>query len=442
MAYGGGIFSIKNKILPGSYINFVSTGNVDANVSERGVVAVCRAMGWGKKGITVLTKEDFQKNCATYFAYACTDRNMKFLREIFQYSSKVILYNCNESVRKAANTYGESRYPGYAGNLISIEVLQNHDSSFTVTTYFINTAVDVQKVRTAAQLIDNAYVVFNKDADLDDTQRGGLVMTGGVTEFTPAAYVAFLNAIESYSFNVLCCDIEPNDDPEDTDAVTRKMFVEYTKRRRDSDGVKFQLVIMDEAADYEGVISLKNEYGGTDKTELVYWVSGVCAGMTAGQSAMNLKYDGECELDKISADYTGAELENFIKNGYFVLHRANDEIRVLSDINSLVTVTDTKGSVFKQNQTIRICDQIANDIALLFNTKYIGRVPNDKAGRLSLWSDIVRFHEQLEELRAIEDFKEDDIIVERGDTKTSVVIYEAINVVNGMGQLYMTVTVV
>ena len=163
--------------------------------------------------------------------------------------------------------------------------------------------------------------------------------------------------------------------------------------------------------------------------------------MTAGQSAMNIKYNGEYDTEKIEANYTGAELENFIKNGYFTLHRANDEIRVLSDINSLVTVTDTKGSVFKQNQTIRICDQIANDIAALFNTKYIGRVPNDKAGRLSLWNDIVRFHEQLEELRAIEDFKDEDIVVERGDTATSVVIYETINVVNGMGQLYMTVTV-
>ena len=441
MAYGGGIFNIKNKVLPGSYINFVSAGSVDANVSERGVVAVCRGMGWGKSGITVLTKEDFQKNCADYFAYPCTAGRMKFLREIFRYSRKVILYNCNEATRKASNTYGASRYAGYDGNNISIEILQNYDNSYTVTTYFNDTAVDVQKVRTAAQLTDNAYVIFDKTAELDETATGGLPMTGGITEFTHAAYVSFLNEIENYSFNVLACDIPPNNDPEDPDTVTRKMFVEYTKRRRDSDGVKFQLVIADEAADYEGVVSLKNEYDSVDGTELVYWTAGVCAGMTAGQSAMNIKYDGEYDTGKIEANYTSAELESFIKAGYFTLHRANDEIRILSDINSLVTVTDTKGSVFKQNQTVRICDQIANDIAALFNTKYIGRVPNDKAGRLSLWNDIVRFHGQLEELRAIEDFKDEDILVERGETATSVVIYETINVVNGMGQLYMTVTV-
>lgn len=84
-------------------------------------------------------------------------------------------------------------------------------------------------------------------------------------------------------------------------------------------------------------------------------------------------------------------------------------------------------------------DQIANDIAVLFNTKYLGNVPNDAAGRISLWSDIVKHHEQLAEIRAIENFSDADVVVSQGETKKSVVVQDAVTVVNAMAQLYMTV---
>ena len=45
------------------------------------------------------------------------------------------------------------------------------------------------------------------------------------------------------------------------------------------------------------------------------------------------------------------------------------------------------------------------------------------------------------DIRAIEDFDEEDITVAMGDTKRSVVINDAVSVVSAMGKLYMTVTV-
>ena len=107
----------------------------------------------------------------------------------------------------------------------------------------------------------------------------------------------------------------------------------------------------------------------------------------------------------------------------------------------MVTTSDTQGDIFKDNQTIRVIDQIANDIAVLFNTKYLGVVPNDAAGRISLWSDLVAHHRQLEQIRAIENFSESDITVEQGNTKKSVVVTDFVTVVNAMSKLYMIVTV-
>ena len=86
-------------------------------------------------------------------------------------------------------------------------------------------------------------------------------------------------------------------------------------------------------------------------------------------------------------------------------------------------------------------DQIATDIAKVFNDKYLGAIPNDASGRVSLWSDIVKHHEQLQQMRAIENFDPAEVVVEAGNTKKSVVVADAITVVNAMEKLYVTVVV-
>ena len=100
-----------------------------------------------------------------------------------------------------------------------------------------------------------------------------------------------------------------------------------------------------------------------------------------------------------------------------------------------------KGEIFKDNQTIRIIDQIATAIANVFTTKYLGQVPNDKDGRLSLWADVCKVHTELQDIRALENFDPKDITVEQGEAKKSVVINESITIVNTMVRLYMTVVV-
>lgn len=77
----------------------------------------------------------------------------------------------------------------------------------------------------------------------------------------------------------------------------------------------------------------------------------------------------------------------------------------------------------------------------VFATKYIGRVPNDDPGRNALWMDLVKINQELQKLRAIENFKDTDVIVYQGDTKKAVVVEMAVTPVNAMSKLYMTVTI-
>lgn len=216
-------------------------------------------------------------------------------------------------------------------------------------------------------------------------------------------------------------------------------------------GIKFQLVLYDyKEADYMGVISIKNKcvdgaHKDTDgktvypeEAAAVFWTTGAEGGCAVNASCQNKVYNGEYTLE---TDFTQAGLAAAIKAGEFVFHKVNSDICVLDDINTMVTTTEIMGDVFKDNQTIRVIDELANSCAQVFNKKYLGKVPNDDAGHSALWSDLVKIRKQLEKIHAIENFDEMDVQVLRGDTKKSVVIRDAITVVNTMSKMYMTTTI-
>ena len=308
----------------------------------------------------------------------------------------------------------------------------DNEELFDVKTMLGTVTVDEQTVSSAEDLTDNNYVKWKPETVLEVT--AGMPLSGGENgEVNGASYQAYIDKIEPYTFNTMGVAV--------TDDVTKSLFAAFVKRMRDEMGVKFQLVLYDYAkADYMGTISVNNRVVDEEWSEasLVYWVTGVSAGCAVNKSNQNKRYDGSFMID---TSYTQNQLKAAIREGRFTFHRVGADVRVLEDINTMVTTSDTQGDIFKDNQTIRTIDQIGNDIAVLFNTKYLGIVPNDEAGRISLWSDIVAHHRQLAKIRAIEGFSESDVVVEQGDTKKSVVVSDVVTVVNAMGKLYMTVTV-
>ena len=434
MALGGGTFLVQNKVLPGAYINFVSLAVASATLSDRGISTMPLELDWGVEGnVFEVTNEDFQKNSLKIFGYDYTHEKLKGLRDLFRNIKTLYAYRLNGGGEKAKNTYATAKYAGTRGNDLKIVVKSNVDvpSSFDVQTILGVEVVDVQTVTTASKLVDNDWVTFKKEASLELT--AGLPLTGGTnTKVTGTQHQAYLNKIEAFAFNTMGVVV--------TDSVIKSLYQNFCKRLRDEVGAKFQVVLHQQAADYMGVVNVKNVVTdeGWSEASLVYWVTGITAGCDVNKSNLNKKYDGEFT---VNVDFTQKQLENAIKNGEFTLHQVGDKVRVLEDINSMVTTTDTCGDVFKDNQTVRVIDQIANDIAVLFNTKYLGVVPNDKAGRTSLWADIVKHHQLLQDIRAIEDFKDEHIKVSQGDTKKAVVVDDVITVVNAMAKLYMTVTV-
>ena len=434
MALGGGSFTAQNKKLPGAYINFVSVATASASLSDRGVATMPLELDWGKEGeVFEVTNEDFQKNTLKIFGYPYDHAKMKGLRDLFLGARTLYAYRLNGGGTKASNTYAEALYAGTRGNDLKIVIQTNadDDEKFDVKTLMGTTEVDLQTVSAASELVANDYVKFKMEASLAVTASTPL--TGGTNKTVDGtAHQSYLDKIEAYSYNTMGVVV--------TDDTTKKLYASFNKRLRDEMGIKFQLVLHGYTTDYMGVTSVKNNVSdsGESAASLVYWVTGLEAGCAVNKSCQNRPYDGEFTVD---VDYTQSELSDAIDAGEFVLHKVGSDIRVLADINTMVTTSDTQGDIFKDNQTIRVIDQLANDIAVMFNTKYLGVVPNDEAGRLSLWADIVKYCQQLQDIRAIENFADSDIVVEQGDTKKSVVVTASVSIVNAMDKLYMTVTV-
>lgn len=425
---GGGTFTVQNKKLPGAYINFVSAQKASATLSDRGIAALPIVWDWGIDGeVFGVGVSDFLKDTKKIFGYDYTSEKVKGLRDLFLGAKTVYFYKLNNG-SKASNTFATAKYKGTRGNDIKTVISINVDdqTKFDVATYLDLALVDSQTVSNAKELVDNDYIDFKKDAALVAT--AGANLTGGTNgEITGSDYQAALNAFEAYSFNALGCLA--------TNEEIKGLFVAYTKRLREDAGVKFQCVVHRyETADYEGIVSVENN----TTSELVYWVLGRIAGCGINASNTNKEYTGEFVVD---TGYTQSQLEEAIDGGKFILHRSGDKVRVLEDINTLVTTTEEKGADFKSNQTIRVLDQIGNDIAALFNTNYLGIVPNDNAGRISLWNDIVKHHQELQKVRAIENFSSENVTVKMGDTKKSVVVSDYVTPTNCMAQLYMVVTV-
>ena len=430
MALGGGTFLVQNKVLPGAYINFVSRPRAMGSLGERGVVCVGMEMDWGAEGMMNVEAAECRTESRKLFGYDYLSEEMKDMRELFLHAKEAKIYRLNGGEKAAATMEGltvTAKYAGKRGNDICVAIVANVDADgyYDVETYLDTELVDTQTAANIEELADNDFVTFSGEGTL--TAVAGTYLTGGTTaETTGSGYTEFLDAAEAEDFNVLVYN--------GSDETTKKLFVNFTKRMREEEGVKFVTVLHDYAeADHEGVISV-----GTAK-ELVYWVAGATAGAEVNESLTNAVYDGEYEVD---AKMKKSEYIKGIEAGQFLFYEEGGELRVLRDINSFTSFAAAKNSDFSSNRVVRVLDSIANDVANIFSKYYLGKQSNNANGRNLLKAEILAYHEELMKIEAIENFTADDITVEKGAEKQDVVVYESVQPVDAMEKLYMKVEVV
>lgn len=440
--WGGGKFLVPNKKLPGFYHRFISENKDGIPLSDRGFAACGLELDWGPDDqIVTVENADFQSDTRKLFGFSYTDDKMWALRETFKRATTLHYYRLNGGGEKATSKWGTAKYTGTRGNDLKVAMVAAVDETgkFDVETYLGTAKVDTQRAATMADLVDNDFVVWNKDAGTL-TADAGTVFSGGTNGTTSGdAHQAFLDAAEGVEFNDLGCN--------SNDRVTMELYKAYTKRMNNEVGKMFQLVAPGTDSDGKAwdpddynIITVQNKVLDDGKPEygLIFWVLGAQAGVAVNKTLQNTIYDGELTID---TKFTQTQLINFIDAGKFVFHEAGKKVRVLDDINSFVTVTEEEQSDFKSNQTVRVLYQQIVDIGAVFNQNWQGISPNDADGRSGLRGAMIKYFEQLQEIRAIQEFDPEDVVVYAGAEKGDVMADWATNPVNAMKKLYATMRV-
>ena len=192
-----------------------------------------------------------------------------------------------------------------------------------------------------------------------------------------------------------------------------------------------------------GLINVKNGVVLTNGTvvtgdKAVAWVTGASAGAEVNESLTNTAYDDAVDVD---IKYTKSQFEAAIQAGEFVFYADYGKARVLTDINSLVTIGQNVSADWTSNRVVRVMDGWANDVARIFGESYIGLVTNSDTGRQLFKADLVALGIQYQSIDAISNFASEDITVNQGDGKRDVSVDCALQPNDSMEKLYMTVVV-
>lgn len=433
----GGTFVARNKVRAGAYINFVSAFSPLGNVSDRGIVLLPMAVPFGPVGEAVTV--DGETDVREVFGLSSLSDELLLLREAAKRAREVLVWRLSGG-ETATKTDGSltvtAKYPGSVGNKLAVKILEPEEAEgpYTVQTYLDGKLMEEQQALTIDALADNQWVLFSGTGDLQP--HAGIILEGGTdTEPEDTDWEDFFTAAKRLTYQTMAV---PTEDPS-----IKQMAVEFVKEMREEEGVKIQAVVADLEADYEGIISVKGGVRLSDGTEVseaeaTAYVAGMTAGAAVNKSNTYDSYDGAVA---VLNPLLSSEIIKGLNAGQFIFIERGNKVVVEQDINTFVSFTTDKGEAFRKNRTLRVMDAIAGDIRETFENYYLGKCANDEDGRELFREELFAYLTQLYELRAVEKPELTDIVVSRGDTADTVVVDMAVQPVDAMEKLYMTVTV-
>lgn len=194
--------------------------------------------------------------------------------------------------------------------------------------------------------------------------------------------------------------------------------------------------------DHEGVIVVANGVRLKDGTVLsatmaAAFVAGATSAAEANQSLTYMEFPNA--IDAVPRYNEEVQVAK-VKSGVMCFVSSRDSVKILSDINSLVTFTEEKNQEFSKNRVLRVLDDIANNTRETWEDNFIGKITNNATGRDLFKANRADYLSRLQAIEAITNFDPSaDIVVEEGATKDSVVATIVVQPTDAMEKLYMTV---
>ncbi len=433
----GGNWVNQNKVLPGVYINYVGKGAVPSVTGDRGTVALPIIFPWlAPHKVLRLTAAEAVALLARHPA------DSLLIREAAKKATTLLLYRLNQGGEAAATIGGltaTALYAGAYGNRLTVSVaaVAGESDSYHVITWLDTDEVDRQTVTDIAGLTANAYVTFAGTGAL--SANVGVKLTGGADgTVTLSDHVAALEAFETYDFDALACPF--------AGVEIKALYTAYCKRLVGDEGKYIQVVVADYAADFEGVISVKNGVILEDGTavsnvQATAYVAAATAACALKESLTNADYIGSVDVD---TRYTITEQADLARSGQLVFlppDSGRARATIQKDINTLVTLSETKTYALSKNKVIRTLFTVCKDINSIANTYFKGKISNDENGRALFKARVLARFRELEAQRAIQDVVSDDIVIRKGELLDAVVVDYVLRPADVMETFYNSVTV-
>lgn len=246
-----------------------------------------------------------------------------------------------------------------------------------------------------------------------------------------------LESLKTVKWDILCYPYDG-----ESEETIKAVIAAFIQTMRENEGIKCQAVLANHAGDYEGIINVTQGVVMSDGTEMTAaevtaWVSGATAGASITSSNTGKIYTGAID---VIPRMTKTEMEKAVKEGQLIFKADNAQnVSVVYDINSLITHTEEKGKLFSKNRVVRTLDSIANDLTSIFESNYVGKVSNNTEGRSLLKAMVVDYFNTLLTMGAIQNFETDDVNITAGRESDAVVVDAAIQPVDCVEKIYITV---
>lgn len=428
-----GTWQTENKELPGAYINIFGKTPISINLTERGIVALPIELGWGVKGQVYEVKPGDD----TLKLLGSNIDEIVELREALKGASKVLVCKVNEgtkaTIELTSGVNATAVCEGTKGNNITV-ITKTVDRDHIISTYFNNSKVDEQTIKTYSDFISNGFIEIKGTGEIT---QGTKQLQGGTDTSTSATnYSDALKIFKTCNFNVLAYG--------GGDSETKSNIEAFIKEMRENEGIKVQGVMTNYSSDYEGIIVVENGVILKDGSKLtpgqtVNWVAGITAGANINQSNTGKVY---ADAIDVNPRYTRTQMEEKTKAGKVLFKVDNNQrVTLVYDINSLVTFSPDKKKSFRKNRVIRTLDNIANDVAVVWEYNYMGKIDNNADGRSLYRGALIDYFKTLQKLNAIENFNPEDVTVESGEESDAIIVNASIQPVDSAEKLYMTINV-
>lgn len=343
------------------------------------------------------------------------------------------------SVTQFDNTSGISITVG-SGTTESVSAEASDAITYTVQTIVNGVRKDTQIVKDGSALIDNDFVEFDDVTTLQVT--AGTPLTGG-TDGTveDATYTNYFAEMGNHKFHTMGL-------PYATSKAVLDAAKLFITQQNEQYGRKCKLVVCKSTTDSDYVINSICGYVTTEETVspevFVAEATGLDAGAAINQSlTYYVVASPEVAVDIIDK-VPDKDVEAALNAGKFILTKRDDGAIVIEkDINSLHTFTPKKNYAFSKNRVKRTLDEICDTLKLKWETTYVGKVDNNASGRNIYKGDCINYLNTLQNTyNAITNFDSTtDIEVLAGNDVDAVVVNLAVQPVDSMEKLYVTVKV-